>query len=174
MFINPEKCVARLGLKEGMKVVDLGAGFGIYSKLSSSRVGHTGKVFAVEVQKEFVKKLEADVKEWNIKNIDCIWGDIEKKHGTKIADGFADAVIVSNVFFQVEDKLGLIDEARRIMKHGGNLLFIDWNSTSPLAPNASKSFNSKKVRELFESRGFKFIEDVVAGVHHYGIIFKHD
>ena len=174
MFINPEKCVAQLGLKEGMKVVDFGAGTGMYSKAASFYVGHTGKIFAIEVQKELVRKLESDIKEWKIKNIDCIWGDVETKGGTKISDNFVDAVIVSNVFFQVEDKLGLIDEAKRILKKGGLLLLVDWEDSTNIAPSVRKLISSKKALELFESRDFKFVENILTGEHHYGIIFRHD
>ena len=112
MFTKPEQNILHLGLKEGMRVADFGAGTGFYSRAASERVGYTGKVYAIEVQKDLVKKLESEVKHWGLSNVDCIWGDIERRGGTKISDQSMDAVIVSNVLFQAEDKLGLIDEAR--------------------------------------------------------------
>ena len=108
MFTNPEQNILHLGLTEGMRVADFGAGTGFYSKACSPKVGYSGKVYAIEVQKDLVKKLESEIKQWGFSNIECIWGDIERRGGTKIADRSMDAVIISNVLFQAEDKLGLI------------------------------------------------------------------
>lgn len=175
MFSNPEQNVAQLGLMHGMTVADFGAGTGAYSKASGNIVGYSGKVYAIEVQKNLVHKLESEIKHWGISNVDCIWGDIEKKHGTKLADRSVDAVIVSNVLFQCEDKLGLIDEAKRILKPQGKVLLIDWSeSFGGMGPAPEHVLKEEKAYELFTKRGFKAVQNIRAGAHHYGIIFTHE
>jgi ubiquinone/menaquinone biosynthesis C-methylase UbiE len=175
MFTNPEQNILHLGLKEGMRVADFGSGIGSYAKAVSYRVGITGKVYAIEVQKDLVKKLESDIKNWGISNIDCIWGDIETKGGTKISDNSMDAVIISNVLFQTEDKLGLIDEARRILKKEGKVLLVDWSdSFDGMGPSKESVVHESMAKELFEKRGFNFLEKISTTVHHYGIIFKYE
>ncbi len=175
MFSNPEKNVAQLGLREGMIVADFGSGTGFYARAASARVGHTGKVYAIEVQKELVKSFEDELKKSSLKNIECIWGDIEKVGGTKIAEHTMDAVILSNVLFQVSDKLGLIDEAKRILKSDGKVLVVDWSeSFGGMGPQSSDVFTKSKAEEFFSKRGFKFVEYINAGTHHYGIIFKYE
>jgi ubiquinone/menaquinone biosynthesis C-methylase UbiE len=175
MFTNPEQNILHLGLKEGMRVADFGAGTGFYSRATSAKVGHSGKVYAIEVQKDLVKKLESDIKSWGITNIECIWGDIEKRGGTKISDRSMDVVIVSNVLFQAEDKLGLIDEAKRVLKKGGQILLIDWSgSFGGMGPAPEHVVTETMARELFEKRCFKFEEKISTSEHHYGIIFKHE
>ncbi len=175
MFSNPEQNVAQLGLREGMRVVDFGAGTGAYSRACGDKVGYTGKVYAVEVQKDLVKKLESEIKNWGISNVECIWGNIEKSHGTKIADHSMDAVIVSNVLFQAEDKLGLIDEAKRLLKKDGKVLLIDWlSSFSGMGPSVDAVVTPQLAMDLFMKRGFKFIEKITTNPHHYGIIFKYE
>jgi ubiquinone/menaquinone biosynthesis C-methylase UbiE len=175
MFTKPEKNILHLGLKEGMRVADFGAGTGFYSKAISSRVGHSGKVYAIEVQKDLVKKFEADIKRLGINNIECIWGDIERYGGTKLADDSVDVVIISNVLFQVEDKIGIIDEAKRVLRKGGKVLLIDWNDSYKGIGSSSKNIMSEsKSRELFEKKGFRFEENISTSIHHYGIIFKYE
>lgn len=175
MFLNPNQNVAQLGLKEGMVVADFGAGSGAYSKASSLLVGNSGKVYAIEVQKDLVKKLESELKYWSGSNIECIWGDIEKLRGTKIADRSIDAVIVANVLFQVPDKLGLIDEARRILKKNGKVLLVEGSaSLGGIGPDPSRSIDKKQAEELFTKRGFKLLENISTNDYHYGIIFIHE
>jgi ubiquinone/menaquinone biosynthesis C-methylase UbiE len=173
MFSNPEQIVAQLGLVEGMRVADLGAGSGFYTKAAARRVGTTGHVYAIEVQKGMLKTLEDDLKKDGIKNVDCIWGDIEKDGGTKIADRTVDRVIISNVLFQAEDKIGLIDEAKRILKKDGQALLVDWTeSWSGMGPAPESVVPQEKAEELFKKRGFKIVEVVSTEVHHYGILFR--
>ncbi len=175
MFTNPEQNILHLGLTEGMRVADFGAGTGFYSKACSEKVGYTGKVYAIEVQKELIKKLESEIKSWGISNIECVWGNIEKKHGTKISDRSMDAVIISNVLFQAEDKIGLIDEAKRVLKPGGQVLLIDWSdSFGGMGTTAINVITESMAKELFEKRGFKILESISTSEHHYGIIFKYE
>lgn len=158
-----------------MRVADFGAGSGFYSKAASARVGYSGKVYAIEVQKDLVKKLESEIKNWGISNIECIWGDIETRGGTKISDQSVDAVIISNVLFQAEDKIGLIDEARRILKKTGKVLLIDWSdSFGGMGPTKHNVITQSDAKELFEKRGFKLEENITTSAHHYGIIFKYE
>ena len=174
MFSNPKLNVGALELREGMKVADFGAGTGHYSHAASSIVGHTGRVYAIEVQKDMVKKLEQEIKESGVTNIDCIWGDIEKLNGTKLADGIMDAVIISNVLFQATDKWGLIDEAKRVLKHDGKVLLVDWKeSFSGMGPRPHHVVTETMARELFSSRGFRVVKNLDESDHHYGIIFQY-
>ena len=175
MFLQPSKTLAVFDLREGMRVADFGAGSGAYAHDASIRVGHTGKVYAIEVQKELLKKLEADIKESHITNIECIWGDIEKKGGVKLADGSMDRVIIANVLFQATDKLGLIDEAKRILKKDGMVLLVDWkDSYGGLGPAPEHVVLQTAATQLFVKRGFTVGEIISVSEHHYGIIFRHE
>ncbi len=175
MFVKPEENIAHLGLHEGMRVADLGAGTGFYTKAISEKVGKLGKVYAIEVRKDMVKKLESELKELNISNAECIWGDIEILGGTKLSDESMDVVIISNVLFQANDKLGLIDEAKRILKKGGKLLMVDWkDSYEGLGPAKHHVVTEKIAQELLIKRGFKVLKNISSPYHHYGIIFTHE
>jgi len=175
MFTNPEQIILQLGLQEGMRVADFGAGTGFYSKAASLRVGYTGKIYAIEVQKNLIKKLESELRHWGISNVECIWGDIEKRGGTKISDHSMDAVIISNVLFQAEDKIGLIEEAKRVLKKDGKVLLIDWSeSFGGMGPAPKHVVTKDMAKELFEKRGFKLVENISTSAHHYGIIFKYE
>lgn len=174
MFTKPEKNILHLGLKEGMRVADFGAGSGFYSRAVSPRVGNSGKVYAIEIQKDLVKKLELDLAQEGIKNIHAVWGDIERRGGTKLADDSMDVVILSNVLFQVEDRVGVIDEAKRVLRKGGKVLLVDWNGFGGVGPATRLLVSDTMARELFEKRGFKFDETISTSEHHYGIIFIYE
>ncbi len=169
MFSDPEKNLKQLGLREDMIVADLGAGTGFYSIPAGSMVP-LGKVYAVEIMKEYVATIKTKAKEAHLHNIDCFWGNIEKIGGTKIKDGVVDVAIISNVLFQVEDKEKFITEAKRILKKGGKVLFTDWVASSVIGPGKDRIIIKEKALELFNKKGFVLDHEFDAGEHHYGMI----
>lgn len=171
-FTNPESNISALGLHEGMSVADLGAGIGAYAILLAERVGESGLVYAVEVQKELLTNIKTAAAEKGLKNIEVIWGDIERLGGTKIKDLTVDAAVVSNVLFQAEDKPGLLREAKRILKPGGKLLLVDWSASfMGMGPTTNMIVDAPTARALCEAEGLVFKKEIPAGDHHYGFLF---
>jgi len=167
MFTDPVKNLKMLGLKETDIVADLGAGTGFYSVAAGTLVPQ-GKVYAVEIVRDFLVTIKNKVREARLNNVEIIWGDIEKLGGTNLGDSVTDAVIVSNVLSQVQDKEKLILEIKRILKQKGKVLLIDWSQPSVLGATAIIPKN--KAREMFEKYGFIWQRDINTGEHHYGMI----
>lgn len=168
-FADPVKNIAQFGLKEGGVVADLGAGSGHYTLAASEKVGSTGVVYAVDVQKELLDRVVIRAKEEGAGNIEIVWGDIEEMGGSRLKDGSVDAVIISNTLFQVEDKKGLAAEADRILKNKGRVLVIDWDgSYDNLGPTEEAVYKASDARALFENKGYIFESDINAGAYHYG------
>ncbi len=171
-FTNPETNLNELGVHDGMTVVDLGAGTGTYTMLLASRVGENGRVYAVEVQKDFLTNIKDAAMERGFKNVEVIWGDIEQLLGTKIKDGIADAVVISNVLFQAENKTGLLREAKRVLKIGGKILLVDWSdSFNSLGPAKDAVVPVHIARDMCEREGFVLKKEFDAGEHHYAFVF---
>jgi len=170
-FADPIQNIAALGVYEGMVVADLGAGIGAYTLPIAEKVGESGRVYAVEVQKDFLINIKNEAATRGLKNIELLWGNIENLGGTKIKDDVCDAVIISNVLFLAEDKAGLLRETRRILKTGGKLFLIDWSdSFNNLGPTPEMVITKDDAVALCETEGFVLKSEVPVGEHHYGLI----
>ncbi|MEI7765246.1 MAG: class I SAM-dependent methyltransferase [bacterium] len=169
MFSDPIKNLKQLGLREDMIVADLGAGTGFYSIAAGALVPN-GKVYAVEVIKDYVITIKDKAKEAHLHNIECFWGNVEKIGGTKIKDGVIDVAIVSNILFQVEDKEKFILEIKRILKKDGRVLLVDWSDSSFVGPKKERIISKERAIELFNKKGFIQEREIEAGEHHYGMI----
>ena len=157
------------GLREDNIVADLGAGTGFYS-LAAGMLAPRGKVYAVELQKDFLDTIKSKVSEARLNNVKIILGDVEKLGGTRIGDGIVDAVVASNILFQVEDKEKFIEEIKRILKPKGRVLLIDWSESSIMSGNTIVP--KDKAREMFEKKSFVVDREIDAGDHHYGMILR--
>lgn len=165
-FIKPEEIVKNIGLEQGMTVVDFGAGTGHYALAAAKLVGESGRVYAVDVQKDLLAKIKSEAEKSGLSNLEIIWTDIEKLESTRLADNSVDKTIISNVLFQLEVKETIAREAMRILKKGGDAVVIEW-SKLPGGKEASKNDCVK----IFNGAGFHKEKEFDAGDSHYGIIF---
>ncbi|MBP7831693.1 MAG: class I SAM-dependent methyltransferase [Candidatus Pacebacteria bacterium] len=174
MFSDPAKNIEQLELTRNMVIADLGSGTGFYTIAAAKKIkGGDGRVYSVEVQRELLQHIQEMARKESLNNIDYIWGNIEKRGGTKIHDKIIDCAIVSNVLFQVEDRQGFIAELKRILKPEGKVLLIDWSeSYGGMGPAQANVINAGAAQSLFESAGFTKLKTIEAGAHHYGIILK--
>jgi len=173
MFADPRSNLMQFDLKHGQHVADLGAGFGFYSLEAARLVGPSGRVFAIEVQKDLLDRLKNTASHEGLHNVEVVWGDIETVGGTRLRDASVDRVIISNTLFQVEARPHCIAEVVRILKSGGKLLLIDWSDDSSVSgPKAVQLISKSDARALSEQGGLVFEKEITAGAHHYGLIFK--
>ena len=173
MFSDPDQNLEQFGLTEHMTVADLGAGSGAYTIAAARRVRNFGKVYAIEVQKDLAVRVKNAASKEGLSNVEAIWGDIERRGGTKLADASVDAAIASNVLFQLEDKEGAVSELERILKPGGKVLVIDWKeSYGGMGPEPKAVLRADDAKHFFLAKGFSFEKEITAGRHHYGFVVR--
>jgi len=176
MFSDPKKNVLEFGFVPGQRVADLGSGSGHYSKVLSTTLGPTGKVVAVDIDREMLRKLKNEAVMEGKDNIQVIDGNIEKKNGTKIRDQYFDGAVLSNILYQLNDINGALEETKRILKPGGRLCVVEWSDLSLIS--GKKALGNKTAikevvaRETMEKAGFNFEKIFPAGESHYGLIFR--
>lgn len=171
-FADPQENLKKLNLSMGMDVVDFGSGVGAYALAAARLVAPEGKVYAVEIQKDFLEAIKKGAQEKNLDNVELIWGDIEQAGGVGLADNLADVVIISNVLFQTKSMYTLALEAKRLLKPGGRVMIIEWSeSFGGIGPAPVDIVSPEEVKKTFGSAGLVFTSEFPAGDHHYGLIF---
>ena len=173
MFSDPEKNIAQLSLGEGNYVADFGSGSGFYSFAAAEAVGSTGRVYALDIQKDLLQKVKKEAQARHLANIEIIWSDLDHLGGSKLREASMDAVVLANILFQLENKDNPIQEVKRILKKGGRVLVIDWlSSFGGVGPQAKDVLSKEKSQELFAKHGFVLDREISAGTQHYGFIFR--
>ena len=172
MFSDPESNLRGLGVAPGMTVADFGSGAGFYVLAASKMVAPDGRVYAVEIQKDLLERLKNLLSREGVGNVSVVWGDVENPGGCHLKNSSVDAVIVSNILFQVENKEGLVKEALRILKPNGRILLVDWKDAGAVGgPPLSDIVSKNEAIDLFSASGLEAIDEVDAGAGHYGLIF---
>ncbi len=173
MFSDPIKNVEQAGIEPGMEIADLGSGSGHYTIAIAKALASTGKVYAIDINKDLLTKLKNNAVKENVFNIEIIWGDIDKVGGTKLRDYSVGMVFACNIMFQLENKDDFIKEIKRILKPGGRVLIIDWeDSFGGIGPKKEQVVTKNFVSDAFLKAGFHLDREISAGSHHYGLIYK--
>ena len=172
-FAHPRRNVAALGIEPGMLVADFGSGSGAYTLAIADRLEGVGHVYAIDIQRDLLRRIANEAAKLGHKNVEIIWADLEVPRASKLAGETLDFVLISNLLFQVPDKGALLAEARRILKATGRLAIVDWSeSFKGLGPVDEDVVPKQTGLELARKAGFELMKEFPAGAHHYGLIMR--
>ncbi len=111
-----------LGISEKKTVADIGAGSGWFSVRAAKRVGTAGKVYAVEINQEFVDHISNRAKTEGFSNIKTI---LSKPDDPMLPAASLDAVLILKTYHEIAEPVILMKKLRASMKKGGLVGIID-------------------------------------------------
>ncbi|MBI4135593.1 methyltransferase domain-containing protein [Candidatus Uhrbacteria bacterium] len=171
-FAHPAHNVVALGIQPGMKIADFGSGSGAYVLSIAEALCGSGHVYAVDIQRDLLRRTRNESQNRGFRNVEIVWGDLERMGGSKIADGALDMVLISNLLFQVMDKNVVIAEALRVLRPQGRVAIIDWSdSFGGTGPIEQDVVSKETALALAAKAGLELVKEFSAGAHHYGLIF---
>lgn len=172
-FAHPVRNVGAFGLGAGMKVADFGSGSGAYVLAMAPLVGESGHVYAVDVQRDLLRRTHTEAHRRGMRNVSVVWADLERAGASKLADRSLDLVLISNLLFQVEEKAAVLAEAWRVLKPTGTLGVIDWSdSFGGMGPVKQHVVKKEQALALLRDAGFELSHEFEVGAHHYGLLCR--
>jgi precorrin-6B methylase 2 len=120
-----------LGLSPGMRVADVGAGTGYYSRRIAPLVGPTGRVYAVEIQPEMIRMLDAASKRAGLGNIEPVLGSVDS---VKLADAAIDVALMVDVYHELEFPHEMLTSIVRALRPGGRVVFVEYRAEDARVP----------------------------------------
>jgi ubiquinone/menaquinone biosynthesis C-methylase UbiE len=119
----PEARLAEIGLAKGMKVADVGAGYGYFALPAAEIVGEEGVVYAVEPNPKRAEEISRRAEERGVKNIEVLVAGAEDLAG--IPTGGVDVAISMASFHHFVDARRALLELRRVVRPGGMVYVRD-------------------------------------------------
>jgi ubiquinone/menaquinone biosynthesis C-methylase UbiE len=121
-FFRPRKDIVReVGIKEGFRVLDYGCGSGSYITAVAELVGKSGKVYALDIHPLAIAMVKKIVAKKQLTNVETIVSDRK----TGLPDDSMDRVLLYDVFHDLGDPDGVLEELHRVLKSDGILSFSD-------------------------------------------------
>ena len=128
-----------LQLKPGMRVADVGAGSGFFTRLMAERIGPTGIAYAVEVSGLLVAHIERTARAQGLGNVKAILGAPDSPN---LPPGSVDLVLVADAYHHFEFPREMLRGIRAALRPGGVVWLIDFDRI----PGVSHPFILQDVR----------------------------
>ncbi len=119
---QPERIIDSLGIKPGMIIGEAGAGEGYFTFHLSRRVGESGRVYANDIDKRALERIEERRKRENTENITTVVGKVDDP---LFPSRELDCVVMVMAFHDFEKPVEWVKNVARYMKAGAFLAIID-------------------------------------------------
>jgi len=172
------RTIEALGLRPGLRVADVGAGNGEWAERIGREVGETGHVYATEVDRDDLQKVETRLKDAGLKNVTTILGTQED---TGLPPGCCDAILLRMVYHHFTDPARMRASLRSALRRGGPLVVIDtepqknWRHLEGVPDRGGHGIKEQALVREMTADGFEVVarhEDWAGDGDRYCVIFR--
>jgi arsenite methyltransferase len=150
--LHIDDVIARLQLKPGTVVADLGAGSGSFSLPFAGAVGPTGKVYAVEVDQMMLEHIRRKAAGQRVTNIETVLG---KFADPALPAADVDVAFLHDVLHHIADRAGYLKQVPRYLKPGGRIAIIEFHPhASPHRDQPGLLVSKEQAQALMNDVGF--------------------
>jgi ubiquinone/menaquinone biosynthesis C-methylase UbiE len=134
----PVQVMDAIGVKPGMMVAEIGAGYGRYAVQLAVRVGRSGKVYAEDIDADALDHLRRRCRRWELANVEIVLGDVTDP---KLPAGQLDLIWIVSSYHHFDDPVALLRRARTALKADGVLAIGEWISIHETGRHGTTSEN---------------------------------
>jgi predicted methyltransferase len=120
---KPDEIMDALGIADGASVADIGAGAGWFTIRLARRVGPNGRVFAQDVQRQPLEAVRRRVAREGLLNVETRLGSDSDPN---LPPRSLDAVLVVDVYPEVEDRVTFLRNTAAALKPGGRIGIVNY------------------------------------------------
>jgi|GEM_PF-6372374 len=158
---------------EGKQLADIGAGTGSVAFAVAARVGHSGKVYGVDISEGMVAVMDERRKERGTANLETVRSTPD---AILLPDATVDVALSVSCFHDYRDER-TVAETARILKPKGTFLVVDWNPAAskvdPLSgPPREHRLPRRQVTMTCERYGLRLQKEGNLNQHVYWLLFK--
>ena len=165
-YLDAGTILRAFGVREGMRVADIGSGTGFFALPAAEIVGPRGHVDAVDLSAEMLEDLRAKLLRSGARNVTAVRSAEDR---IPLQDGSVDLAFLACVLHEL-DGPGTLRECRRILRPEGRLAVVDWKKAEmEFGPPREHRLDESEARALLTGAGFAPTRTFEAGRYHYGI-----
>ncbi|MFO0577535.1 MAG: class I SAM-dependent methyltransferase [Polyangia bacterium] len=147
---KPQEIVARMQLKPGMTVVDLGAGTGYLLPHLAKAVSPGGQVLALDVEEDMVKYLTERAQREGLAGVKAQKVPLDDP---QLAAGSADRIVILDVWHHVPERAAYAKKLAAGLKPGGAIYIVDFTKESSHGPPKRHRLTPEQVQGELRAAG---------------------
>ncbi|MFH1435052.1 MAG: class I SAM-dependent methyltransferase [Pseudomonadota bacterium] len=172
-LLDAERFFNELGPIKGSVLLDAACGAGNYTLAAAGRMGGSGLIHAVDLWREGIESLDAQIARRKIANIRTHVADITKK--IPLDDDAVDICLMATVLHDlVEEKTheGSLREIKRVIRPGGLFAVVEFNKTGGRpGPPVHVKLSPEELDAVVAPFGFQIVKTAQIGDDNYMSVF---
>jgi ubiquinone/menaquinone biosynthesis C-methylase UbiE len=165
---QPDKAIAELGLRPGMNVGDVGAGTGFYSLRIAKAILPGGIVYANDIQRGMLERIEANAAAQHLANVVTILGS---ETDPRLPALKLDLVLLVDVYHEFSRPQRMLDRIHDSLKPSGRLVLLEFRKEDPAVPiRPEHKMSVEEVKAEVTPQGFDY-QKVVDSLPWQHIVF---
>ncbi len=166
---RPDQVMDALGIADGSRVADLGAGGGWFTVRLARRVGPQGRVYAEDIQKEMIESMARRVQREGLRNVTMVLGTPDDP---KLPRNTVDAVLIVDSYHEVERPVALLRNVREALAPSGRLGIVEFKKDGwgPGPPLDERVDEAVVIRDA-EAAGLRFLRRETFLPYQYLLLF---
>ncbi|MBU0696709.1 MAG: class I SAM-dependent methyltransferase [Bacteroidetes bacterium] len=149
---NTTLSINNLPINHKSVVADIGAGSGYYTFRIAQKVPE-GKVYAIEIQDDFIKLLKKNKQEREVKNVEIIKGT---EQNPNLPANSIDLAILVDVYHELAYPQEMLSALAKALKPSGKILLLEYRAEDPnIAIKELHKMSVKQVNKEMAANGFK-------------------
>ena len=124
LYSARQAVVDAMGLTDGARIADVGAGTGLYSLLFAEAVGESGHVFAVDIEPLFLNLINQRAVDAGFDNITAVFG---RDDDISLPSASIDVVFVADTYHYLSEREAIMKTVYDALKPGGSLILVEYD-----------------------------------------------
>jgi predicted methyltransferase len=170
---QPDEVIKTMGLKPGDIVADIGCGTGYFSRRMAKAVAPGGKVYANEIQPEFIEMLKANCAKEGIVNVEPVLG---AEDDPKLPIGGIDWILLTDVYHEFQQPQPMLAKMLESLKPDGKVALIEYRLLGDTAKHIKEEhrMSVKQVLAEWNKAGFELVDLLEFLPSQHFFIFQRD
>ncbi|MCC7377258.1 MAG: class I SAM-dependent methyltransferase [Verrucomicrobiales bacterium] len=172
IYDHRDKIIAAARIRTGTAVADIGCGTGLFTPMLASASGARGRVYAVDIVPEFLKRVDQRAKEAGLSQVQTV---LCTERSVELPPDSIDTAFICDVYHHFEFPQHSLASLHRALRRHGEVLLIDFKRE----PGVSSDWILNHVRAgqaqvtaEFEAAGFRKVEELPLLKDNYVLRFR--
>jgi predicted methyltransferase len=169
-YQKPHEVVMALGLREGERIADIGAGAGYFTLRFAHHVGATGLVVAVDISPEMIVHLNWRVRDTELDNVRTV---LALPDDPLLSNASVDCIFICDTWHHIEKRAQYLTTLKKALRPGGQIVIIDFQKKkTPVGPPMEMRLPRDEVVRELEQNGFRLLKEHAFLPYQYFLVFS--
>ncbi|MFZ4629721.1 MAG: class I SAM-dependent methyltransferase [Blastocatellia bacterium] len=165
--LQVDQVIASLGIREGMRVADLGSGSGLFTRPLAKQVGASGVVYAVDVDEKLLAHVAKTASERGLTNVRPILADANDAQLPEPVD----LIAIIDTLHHIPAPSEYVKGLRKYLRKGGRVAIIDFSKDWP-AGHESMVYQLTDLEKWMKAAKFKRVQSFDFLQNNFFVLFQ--